>query len=292
MGVYINRSKSALIILILTVLAGIAMITSGVKESIEMKNFKDNCEKTTGTIVNYKTSEDSNDNTIYYAIYEYHVADNTYTIQDTKSSHSSPSIGDTDVIYFEPTNPRNATTDLYNGKGPILIVVGLAFAIIAVAFILARQNVNEAVVRILIGIVCILVGGALPIVARIWWILIVTIIFVICGIIVIIKAITKMTGNEGGEIDQAIDEKLEQAGDVLLDVVTAIDSKSSDSAVSKVGCIIKIIKGLFIICFSIPFVAIGGFCIYKGEYLGALFFVVGLGIMISGIREIIRARRE
>ena len=106
-------------------------------------------------------------------------------------------------------------------------------------------------------------------------------IFGICGVIVVVKAINKLMGNEGGELDQAIDEKLNEVGMELIDVATG-----SVKSTSPILYVPKIIKGIFTILFGMIFVVFGGFAFKSGEHLGALFFCIGAGICISGICSI------
>lgn len=52
------------------------------------------------------------------------------------------------------------------------------------AFVMAWFNVKEEIIRIVLGVL---------------------------GLVIVIKAITKLTGNEGGIVDQVIDESMEKS---------------------------------------------------------------------------------
>lgn len=175
---------------------------------------------------------------------------------------------------------------IFYSDNPIIITTGLIFGLVGLACVLAKYHVNNAVIQILLGLMLILLGFVLPIVAGIWPLIFILGIFGICGVIVVVKGVTKLTGNEGGEIDQAIDEKLDAAGDKLVDVMAASTDKSTGGGLSAFVYIPMILKGVFMILFSLIFIGIGGFTVYKGEYIGIIFCGAGLGICLSGISSI------
>ena len=172
----------------------------------------------------------------------------------------------------------------------VIVTVALIFILFLAACKMPKNEKGEAVSRIMLGIMLILLGFVLPIVSKAWILILFLGIFGIFGVIVIVKAINKLMGNEGGELDQAIDEKLNEVGMELVDIAAGTGKSSSP-----ILYIPKIIKGVFTILFGMIFAVFGGFAFKSGEHLGALFFCIGVGICISGIcsiKEVIDIKNE
>ena len=163
----------------------------------------------------------------------------------------------------------------------VIVTVALIFVLFLAACKMPKNEKGEAVSRIMLGIMLILLGFVLPIVSKAWILILFLGVFGICGVIVVVKAINKLMGNEGGELDRVIDEKLNEVGMELIDVATG-----SVKSTSPILYVPKIIKGIFTILFGMIFVVFGGFAFKSGEHLGALFFCIGAGICIAGICSI------
>ncbi len=170
------------------------------------------------------------------------------------------------------------------GQNAILISVGLIFGLMGLICYMGRSIVHPAVMQITFGWVCIVAGFVLPIAGKLWPVLPIMAIFGVCGVIVVIKGINKLTGKEGGAVDQAIDEKLDAVGDAMLDA--ALEPEKVEKSISPLWCVGSIIKGIFIILVSSIFIGMGGFCVYKGENLGYIFLVAGICVCISGISSV------
>ncbi len=299
MQIHVNQSPGAMVAFIMMIIAGLVMIVFGVMKVAEFNQFKSNCKETTGTVVGFRYSE-SDDDEYYYAEYVYTVDDLDYYVESDTHSRFAPDLGDEETVYYDPDEPENARTSLKERTGTILIVCGPLVGLFGAAFLLARFKANEEIIKILLGLALVIIGFPLPIVSGAWGFLIITGIFGICGIIIIVKAITKLTGNEDGAIDQAIDSKLEAAGDTIFNLNETIqESKEfgilSNSDISPIKYIPLIIKGVVTILLSLIFVIVGCAFIFLGEFLGAIALIPGIGIIIAGVKSIrhgLKLRKE
>lgn len=300
MQIHVNQSSEAFLLLILITLAGFGMVIWGFRDISRVNDFREHAVETVGTVVDYDISEDEDDDDIYYARYEYTVNGDTYTVRDDDYDYFAPDLGDTEVIYYDPRQPNEAATHLGGGSGPVLVATGLIFGLVGLAFILARFGVDEAVIKILLGVMLVIIGFVLPIAAHAWLMLLFTGIFGVCGVIIIVKTITKLTGNEGGAVDQAIDAKVNAAGEVVMDIAAAQQNGEfgggalSEVDISPILYVPHIIKGIAMFVPSAIFLVVGGSFISIGIRLsevmavamGGISFAVGVGIVIKGIMSI------
>lgn len=282
MEVHMNKNTGTFLVLLLILAIGIGLSIWGVLDINKTNYYKDHAVDITGYVVDYDRTTDEDNDDIYYAIYEYHVDGVTYTVKDTDYSYSRPTKGEKHVVYYNPQNPAEAITDLDGGLGAILLVIGLIFGLTGLAFLMAWMNVNESVIRIVLGAMMVLMGFAVPIVVRSWFLFLFTAIFGVLGVVIVIKAVTKLTGNEGGVIDQVLDDGMEQAAEVIQNVAEKVESGTDEHAAQMlyISSIIKGILvivpgsiiglfGLFMLLTASPFMGIfmlgfGGFLIYLG----------------------------
>lgn len=286
MEVDMNKNTGTFLVLLLILAIGVGLSIWGVMDINKVNYMKDHGVDTTGYVVDYDRSTDEDDDDIYYAIYEYHVDGVTYTVKDSDYSYSRPTKGAKHVVYYDPENPQEALTDLEGGLGAILLIIGLIFGLTGLAFIMAWMNVNESIIRIALGSMMVLIGFAVPIAVRSWFMFLFTAIFGVLGLVIVIKAITKLTGNEGGVVDQILDDGMEQVGEVIQNIAEKVETETDEHA-AQMLYISSIVKGVLVI---VPGAMIGLFGLFMlltaSPFMGI--FMIGFGgfLIVLGVKEI------
>lgn len=291
MEVHMNKNIGTFLVLLLILAIGVGLCVWGVLDVSKVNYMKDHAIDTTGQVVDYERGTDEDDDDIYYAIYEYHVDGMTYTVKDSDYSYYRPTKGTKHVVYYDPENPKEAMTDLEGGLGAILLIVGLIFGLTGLAFIMAWMNVNESIIRIVLGSMMVLIGFAVPLAVRSWIMFLFTAIFGVLGIVIVIKAITKLTGNEGCAVDQMLDAGLEQAGEAIQNVAEKVESGSEEHA-SSILYISSIVKGILVIVPGAMIGLFGLFLFLFGSLLTGL-FMIGFGgfLIVLGVQSIKQGNR-
>lgn len=286
MEVDMNKNTGTFLVLLLILAIGVGLSIWGVLDINKVNYMKDHGVDTTGYVVDYDRSTDEDDDDIYYAIYEYHVDGVTYMVKDSDYSYSKPTQGAKHVVYYDPENPQEALTDLEGGLGAILLIIGLIFGLTGLAFIMAWMNVNESIIRIALGSMMVLIGFAVPIAVRSWFLFLFTAIFGVLGLVIVIKAITKLTGNEGGVVDQILDDGMEQVGEVIQNIAEKVETETDEHA-AQMLYISSIVKGVLVI---VPGAMIGLFGLFMlltaSPFMGI--FMIGFGgfLIVLGVKEI------
>lgn len=283
--VHMNKNVGTFLTLLLIFAIGVGLCIWGLTDINKINYFKEHGVDVVGKVVDYDRSTDEDDDDIYYAIYEYYVDGNNYTVKASDYTYSKPSMGAKHVVYYNPENPSEAMTDLKGGLGPVLLVVGLIFGMTGLAFILAWFNVKESIIQILLGAMMVLIGFGLPFVVGSWLMFFFTAIFGVLGIVIVVKAITKMTGNEGGIVDQIIDEGMEQVGEVLQDAIEATDAEV-EAGTSPLLYVPNIVKGVIVIISGGVFTLFGVFMLLVGSFIGIIFAGVGVAVIFLGVKSI------
>ncbi len=286
MEVHMDKDAKTFLVLLLILAIGVGLCIWGVLDINKTNYYKDHGVDTTGYVVDYDRSTDEDDDDIYYAIYEYHVDGVTYTVKDSDYSYYKPTKGIKHVVYYDPQNPEEAITDLDGGLGAILLVIGLIFGLTGLAFILAWINVNESVIRIVLGAMMVIIGFAIPIAIRSWWLFLFTAIFGVLGIVIVIKAITKLTGNEGGVVDQALDDGMEQAAEVIQNVAEKLETGTGEHGAT-IMTISSIVKGILVIVPGVMICLFGLFMLLTASFLMGI-FMLGFGgfLVVLGVKSI------
>ena len=286
MKVDMDKNIGTFLVLLLILAIGVGLCIWGVLDINKVNYMKDHGVDTTGYVVGYDRTTDEDDDDIYYAIYEYHVDGVTYTVKDSDYSYSRPTKGAKHVVYYDPQNPQEALTDLEGGLGAILLIIGLIFGLTGLAFIMAWMNVNESIIRIALGSMMVLIGFAVPIAVRSWFMFLFTAIFGVLGLVIVIKAITKLTGNEGGVVDQILDDGMEQVGEVIQNIAEKVETETDEHA-AQMLYISSIVKGVLVI---VPGAMIGLFGLFMlltaSPFMGI--FMIGFGgfLIVLGVKEI------
>lgn len=283
--VHMNKNVGTFLTLLLFFAIGIGLCIWGLTDINKINYFKEHSEDVVGKVIDYDRSTDEDDDDIYYAIYEYYVDGNKYTVKDLDYTYSKPNMGAKHVVYYDPVNPSEAMTDLEGGLGPVLVVVGLIFGMTGLAFIMAWFNVKESIIQILLGAMMVLIGFGLPFVVGSWFMFFFTAIFGVLGLVIVIKAITKMTGNEGGVVDQIIDRGMEQVGEVLQDAIEATDAEV-EAGISPLLYVPPIIKGVMVIIPGVLICLFGAFLLLTGSFNGILFAAFGMVMIVLGVKSI------
>lgn len=288
MTVNMDKNRGTFLVLLLILAIAVGLSIWGVMDINRMNYFKEHGIDTTGRVVDYARASDEDNDDIYYAIYEYYVDGERYTVKDSEYSYSKPIKGKKHVVYYEPENPAEAVTDLEGGLGAALLVVGLIFGMTGLAFLMAWFNVNESVIQIVLGVVITLMGFGLPIAVGSWIMFLFTSIFGILGLVIVIKAITKLTGNEGGAVDQMLDEGMGQAAEVIQNVVQKAKTGSEEHRASIVT-FSSILKGIFVIVPGSIFTLFGLFMFLTGSFFSGV-FMIGFGgflvfLAVKSIKE-------
>lgn len=117
-------------------IAGMIFVSVGVAVHISDANFKESALTTTGTIIDIRSSTDSDGDTDYDVVVEFIVKGQRYSGK-LNYYFSSMDEGDTLTIYYNPDNPNdfmgeNSVTGLI-----ILIIFGGVFALIGLGFVIS-----------------------------------------------------------------------------------------------------------------------------------------------------------
>lgn len=284
--VHMNKNVGTFLTLLLIFAIGVGLCIWAITDINKTNYFKEHGIDTVGRVVDYSQTTDEDSDDLYYAIYEYHVDGKRYTVQDSDYSYYKPTMGVKHVVYYDPENPSDSMTDLENGLGPILMVVGLIFGSTGLAFVMAWFNVNEAIIRIVLGAMMILMGFGIPFVIRSWFMFLFTAIFGVLGVVIVIKAITKLTGNEGGVVDQVLDEGMEQFGEVVQSVAERVESGTEKHAAPFLY-ISSIIKGIIIIAPGVMIGLFGAFILLTGSLFMGIFMIgFGITLIVLGVKSI------
>lgn len=289
MEVHMDKDAKTFLVLLLILAIGVGLCIWGVLDINKTNYYKDHGIDITGYVVDYDRTTDEDNDDIYYAIYEYHVDGVTYTVKDSDYSYSRPTRGTKHVVYYDPQNPQEALTDLDGGLGAILLVIGLIFGLTGLAFVLAWINVNESVIRIVLGTMMVLIGFAIPVVVRSWIMFLFTAIFGILGIVIVIKAITKLTGNEGGVVDQLLDDGMEQAAEVIQNVAEKVEAGTGEHGAT-IMTISSSVKGILVIVPGVMIGLFGLFMLLTASFLMGI-FMLGFGgfLIVLGVKSIKQA---
>lgn len=293
--VEMDRDLKTFLALLLIFAIGVGLHIWGIVDINRINHLKDNGIDATGWVVDYEHSTDDDDDDIYYAIYEYYVDGVRYTVKDSDDSYFKPDLGEKHVVYYDPENPADAVTSLEGGVGGILLVTGWVFELAGLLFILAWFNVNEAIIRMVAGVLLILMGFGFPIVVRSILMFLFTGIFGVFGVVILVKAITKFTGNEGGVVDQALDAGLEQASEVVQNVIEETQNGASQHGAT-IMSVSAIIKGILTIIPGSLVLLFGAFLLLTGSiFMGVSFVAFGglfLALGIKSIKDGMRIKRE
>lgn len=290
--IYINKSPIAFIVMLL---GGIALTVWGTMETFENNRFKENCQQTVGTIIDYERGSNDSNGYSYYAKYEYVVDGEIYRVTADKSSKKQPIIGNTGTVYFAPDEPSYARTDIGGSLQYTTIILGFAFAVVGAVCILLRFEANEAIVQILVGIIFLAMAVLFPIATgkRIFFVVAGVLAFV--GIIIIIKAIIKLAGREGGTVDRAIDEKWQVVEDAIVNTSSEVEERLQENTffnpdTSPIVYISNIISGIVTSIVGVVFILGGGYFMFitdiTGRIIGTLCVIVGIAVLIKAIRFI------
>lgn len=145
--VKVNTSPNTFVVFLLMPLIGIGLILYGVFSIINIYNFKNNCSETMGVVVDVsyslKDSDSDRKKYRYYAIYEYEVDGNFYTVKDNEYSLFKPELGDKEIIYYDVDEPSNAMVHIKESQGIIMTLVGVVITPFSCVLITARLKAKN-----------------------------------------------------------------------------------------------------------------------------------------------------
>lgn len=145
--VKVNTSSKAFVVILLMPLIGISLLVYGVFSTVDTYKFKHNCRETMGVVVDasrrLRDGDSDRKRYKYYAIYEYEVDGNIYTVEDNKYSLFQPEMGDEETIYYDADEPSNAMVHIKEGQGVMIALVGLVVTAFGGALLIARLKAKN-----------------------------------------------------------------------------------------------------------------------------------------------------
>lgn len=298
--------------LIILMIGCVVFMAWSIYKIAEDRHFSKICERTEGVVIDTEQYYTDDNDERYAGVYEYSVDGVTYEVEEKEWHLSEPELGDTAMIYYDPEDPEDARfyvggfDSILKAAGySMFCMVGAFFFLIALAMILAHYKTPDPWIQILVGSAFALLGISVPILTK--GAGCVLIIFGLIGIYLIVRGYLQLRGKH--EEDQAFQD---QVGAMVGGVVKGLAGAQTDgfeqpqtsevtpedviSAADNLGKKLEFIRGIkngigtFIFGLILLIIGIGQIVLNMSfiKIIGIIFVIVGLLIMIFGIRRIER----